>query len=150
MFSYDGSKRPTIEQLKNHPWMQKPFDLKQARSNILEKLSEARSQKTTDTDRVSGPSRGDNMLELVRQASALGLERYRFNDLTDHDIDVVPGVFWDDLSSFNADAFDSQFKIENNLEKKWMKMSMDDKETGMPLVVKIKFFALEEAQEGEK
>jgi serine/threonine protein kinase len=28
MFSYDGSKRPTVEQLKSHPWMQKPFDMK--------------------------------------------------------------------------------------------------------------------------
>jgi serine/threonine protein kinase len=150
MFAYDGSKRPTIEQLKNHPWMQKPFDLKQARSNILDKLSEARSQKTTDTDRVSGVSRGDQMLELVRQASTMGLERYRFNDLTDHDIDVVPGVFWDELNTFNADCFESKFKIENNLEKKWMKMSMDDKESGAPLVVKVKFFALDQPADGDK
>lgn len=28
MFSYDGSKRPTVEELKKHPWMLKPFDMK--------------------------------------------------------------------------------------------------------------------------
>ena len=24
MFSHDGTKRPTLEQIKNHPWMKKP------------------------------------------------------------------------------------------------------------------------------
>ena len=150
MFSYDGAKRPTIEELKNHPWMPKPMDLKHARSTILDKLSEIRSAKTADSSRESGSSRGDQMLELVRQASEHGLERYRFNDVTDHDIDVVPGVFWDELNTFNADCFDSKFTIENNLEKKWMKMSMEDKENGgAPLVVKVKFFNLEGQAEGD-
>lgn len=31
MFSYDGKKRPTIEEVKNHPWMQEPFSTKIAR-----------------------------------------------------------------------------------------------------------------------
>jgi serine/threonine protein kinase len=38
MFSYDGSKRPTVEELKSHPWMLKPIDMKTSRANILEKL----------------------------------------------------------------------------------------------------------------
>jgi serine/threonine protein kinase len=38
MFSYDGSKRPTVDELKNHPWMLKPIDMKVSRANILEKL----------------------------------------------------------------------------------------------------------------
>jgi serine/threonine protein kinase len=28
IFSRDGSKRPSVEELKNHPWMQKPFSMK--------------------------------------------------------------------------------------------------------------------------
>ena len=28
MFSYDGKKRPTIDEVKNHPWMQEPFSTK--------------------------------------------------------------------------------------------------------------------------
>jgi serine/threonine protein kinase len=67
MFSFDGSKRPTVEQLKTHPWMTKPMDMKAARSNILEKLSEQRSARTADSStRDEGSSRGDAMLELVR------------------------------------------------------------------------------------
>merc|ERR1712159_810891 len=31
MFSYDGNKRPTIEELKNHPWIKKPFSVKMTR-----------------------------------------------------------------------------------------------------------------------
>jgi hypothetical protein len=51
MFSYDGKKRPTIEELKNHPWMQTPFSVKSVKENILEKLSEKRTAKTTDSSR---------------------------------------------------------------------------------------------------
>mmetsp|Transcript_13573 Transcript_13573/g.23096 ORF Transcript_13573/g.23096 Transcript_13573/m.23096 type:complete len:210 (+) Transcript_13573:414-1043(+) len=66
IFSYDGSKRPTVEEIKSHPWMQKPFDMKKQRDLIMEKLSEVRSAKTADSSRESAKSRGDSMLELVR------------------------------------------------------------------------------------
>jgi len=63
MFSYDPSKRPTVEQLKNHPWMTQKFDMKQSRQSLQAKLHEARSQRTADTSSRSGASvRGDNML----------------------------------------------------------------------------------------
>lgn len=38
IFSYDSKKRPTVEQLKNHPWMKKPYSIKMTRQSILEKL----------------------------------------------------------------------------------------------------------------
>lgn len=28
IFSYDGKKRPTVEEIMNHPWMQKPYSVK--------------------------------------------------------------------------------------------------------------------------
>jgi len=43
MFSYDGKKRPTIQELKNHPWMQVPYSVKMTKENILEKLTEKRT-----------------------------------------------------------------------------------------------------------
>ena len=81
------------------------------------------------------------MLEIVRQSSVLALERYKFNDLTDYDIDCEPGVVWDELNSFNEDLFEGKFKIESNIEKQWMKLSLESKEE-MPLTVKVKFFEL--------
>ena len=51
MFSYDSSKRPTVAELKQHPWLHKPYSNKITRQNILEKLMEKRSQKTADTSR---------------------------------------------------------------------------------------------------
>lgn len=53
------------------------------------------------------------------------------------------------MNSFNTDCYDGKFKIENNAEKKWMKMSLMDKES-VPLVVKIKFFGLEATEEDEE
>jgi len=49
MFSYDGSKRPSVEELKEHPFMQKSYDLKGVRNNLIEKLSESRSERTADS-----------------------------------------------------------------------------------------------------
>merc|ERR1719174_2369485 len=39
MFSYDGSKRPTVDELKTHPWMTKGCDIKGIRSDLIERLS---------------------------------------------------------------------------------------------------------------
>lgn len=95
IFSYDGKKRPTIEEIRKHPWMQKPFSMKDCRKLIMEKLQEKRSSKTADSSsRDEHHSRGDGMLELVRQTPE-NLELFKFNDMTDHDIDVSPGVIFD-------------------------------------------------------
>jgi len=87
MFSYDPKKRPTIEELKSHPWMQADFSVKAAKEMITEKLSEKRTAKTTDSSREENTSRGyDQMLELVRQTSVANLELKKYNDMTDFDI----------------------------------------------------------------
>jgi len=35
-------------------------------------------------------------------------ELKKFNDLTDYDIDVDPGVVWDDIQRFNTEFKDSK------------------------------------------
>jgi len=107
MFNYDGKKRPTIEELKNHPWMQKPYDVKAVKENIVERLTEKRTAKTTDSSRDSSSKRGDEMLQLVRQTSMANLEIQKFNDMTDFDIQTTPGEVWEELNNFNADYFES-------------------------------------------
>ena len=71
MLSYDGKKRPSIDEIRAHPWMQKPFDMKTIRSDLLSELSEKRSAVTADTSRDDVNSRGDQMLDLVKQSSVL-------------------------------------------------------------------------------
>lgn len=67
MFSYDGKKRPTIDEIRAHPWMQCPeFNPKTERSNILNELSEKRSAMTAESSREDVASRGDQMLDLVK------------------------------------------------------------------------------------
>jgi len=54
MLSYDPEKRPSAEELKNHPWMQMPFDHKKAKAAIIETLKENKSSKSTqESDSIS-------------------------------------------------------------------------------------------------
>lgn len=146
MFSYNGKDRPTIEQIKAHPWLHKPYSTKMTRQNILEKLMEKRSQKTADTSsRETDTNRGacSEMNQLIRQMSLENLRLYRFNDMADHDIDVDPSVIWEDLNMFNVDFFDEKLKIDANLEKKHITIQMNNEETNeVDFLVKAKFFNL--------
>merc|ERR1719329_2133577 len=67
MFSYDGNKRPTIAELKEHPWIKKPFSVKLTRASIIDKLHERRSEKTAHMSKEDEKNyRGGDMKELVR------------------------------------------------------------------------------------
>lgn len=81
------------------------------------------------------------MLYFVREVSQTELDLYKFNDMTDHDIDVTPAEFWEALEVFNTDIFDDQLKLEQNDEKKFFKLTFEDSVTGT-LEVKIKIFDL--------
>ena len=107
MFNHNGAKRPSVDDIRAHPWMQKPFDLKVTRNAILSELAEKRSEMTNASSRDDTTPRGDAMLDLVKQSSFIVDKR--FNDMTDFDISVEPGVIWDDLNNFNTDYFDDQF-----------------------------------------
>lgn len=111
MFSYNGKNRPTIEQIRAHPWMQVNFDIKAVRQHIIDELYEKRAQATTaESSRSDTECRGDRMLDLVKKTSVLDV--CRFNFITDYDITVAPGVIWDDLNTFNAEFFEGKMKIE--------------------------------------
>ena len=152
MFSYDSSKRPTVEQLRNHPWMTKPFSMKMTRQVLLDNLQTKRSVKTATSSRDEEACRAinDPMLEFVRQTSASQLNLYKFNDMTDHDIDVAPGVLWEDLQVFNTDFFDGKMKLEQNAEKKYFKIAVKNEDGGHDLEVKIKFLDLNSAETNEE
>jgi len=150
IFSYDGKKRPTLEQIRNHKWMQKPYSQKMTRQNILERLQEQRSKKTCDSSREVASSRAidEPMLELVRQTSVKNLELFKFNDMTDHDIDVTPGTIWEDLNEFNTEYFDNKMQLEQNFEKKYFKLRFEDPDSSK-LEVKITFLDLNVHEEDE-
>ena len=86
--------------------MQVPYSVKTTKETILEKLTERRTAKTTDTSRSGSNNRGDSMLQLVRQ-DVSNLEIQKFNDMTDFDIQTTPGEVWEELNNFNCDYFDS-------------------------------------------
>lgn len=151
MFSYDGSKRPTVEELKAHPWMQQKLDIKASRAGLIEALHEKRSQKTADSstrDSADASMRGPPMLELVRDVPE-NFENFKFNDMTDYDIDYAPGVIYEELNNFNETYYEKKLNIELNSEKRWIKIHQEGTEELMPLKVKVKFFNVTEKPEEE-
>jgi serine/threonine protein kinase len=97
MFNYDPSKRPTVDQLKNHAWMKKPYSHKLTKQSLMDMLQDKRSVKTAESSREGDTTRGaeDPMLEFVREISESELEIFKFNDMTDYDIDVTPAIVWE-------------------------------------------------------
>jgi len=141
MFSYDPKKRPTVEELKNHPWMKKPMSHKLTRQTLIDKLQEKRSCKTADSSREANETRAigcDPMLEFVRQVSDAAIDMFKFNDMTDHDIDVAPSVIWEELRAFNEDVVDGKMNLEQNVEKRHFLIEVPEEN----LKVKVKFLEL--------
>ena len=140
MFAYDGSKRPTIDQIRAHPWMTKDFDLKKTRDDILAEVQDKRSEMTDVSSRQDAVSRGDKKLDLVKQSSFI--VDNRFNDMTDFDITVDPGVIWDDLNTFNEESYDGKFEI-THVENKHILLLLKAEEQGQQdLKIKVKFFQI--------
>lgn len=85
------------------------------------------------------------MLELVREKSVIDFAR--FNDLTDFDIDVVPGVLWDDINTYKAEH-KNDLQVEK-VDGKYFKLTLaaNPEENTSDLVVKVKFFKQSGAEE---
>lgn len=66
MFSYDGKKRPTIAEIRAHPWMKNEIKIDKVRNEIMSELAEKRSQMTAASSRDDTACRGDEMLNFVR------------------------------------------------------------------------------------
>ena len=49
--------------------------------------------------------RGDQYLDLIREMPIGGLNAHQFNDMTDFDIDVIPGILLDNLNEFNESVY---------------------------------------------
>merc|ERR1719265_982554 len=118
--------------------MTKGIDLKGIRSSLLDELAEKRSNETAATSREDTVARGDKMLHLVRQKSVI--DYASFNDQTDFDIDVAPGVIWDDLNTFKAEHCNN-LNIET-IDGKGFKLTLpaNEEEGTDELCVKVKFF----------
>jgi hypothetical protein len=129
--------------------MQKGMDIKASRDGLIEQLHSKRSEKTADSstrDSDNAAMRGPPMLELVREKPE-NFENFKFNDMTDYDIDYAPGVVYEELNNFNGKFYENKLKIELNSEKKWIKIHQDGTEELKPLKVKVKFFDVTEKPE---
>ena len=72
--------------------------------------------------------------------------------MTDFDIDVVPGVVWDDIQKFNTEFKEGKLQLEKQ-DYKYIKITEKaSDEDNTDLVVKVKFFKMngEEEEDGQQ
>lgn len=55
MFSQNPAERPSIEEIKNHPWMQQEFDANKARLQLLQQI--IKKEDAAKTEQQSGKSK---------------------------------------------------------------------------------------------
>ena len=143
LFSYDPTKRPTLDEMMNHPWMTGYDSFEKTKNSIMGELQEKRSQSTDVSSRENVEARGEDMLELVKDKPIITT---KFNDLTDFDLEITPGVVYDDLNSFNEEVFDGKMKIAVVPNKHIQITIQTDDEEAHDIVVKVKFYRVEDSE----
>merc|ERR1712070_795487 len=101
MFSYNGNERPTIAQIREHPWMsgEKP-NTEKIRSDIIEELASVRSASTNETMRDDTNCRGDDYKGMIRPVPVEDLSlNNKHANCNEFDIDVAPGVIFESLAA---------------------------------------------------
>jgi len=114
MFSYNGADRLTIKQIREHPWMTgEKVNMEKSRNDIIGQLSEVRSSSTVDTMRDDQNCRGDDYKSMIREVESFkDLQLRGFNDKNEFDIEVAPGVVYEDLCAWNTEVYKDAMKIE--------------------------------------
>merc|ERR1719240_1977231 len=65
-FSYNGNERPTIEQLKAHPWMNSPtFDFEATRQTLLTRLAQKQATQSKPAEEMTKPVRVKRSAAMV-------------------------------------------------------------------------------------
>jgi serine/threonine protein kinase len=97
MFSYDGSKRPSVKDIAEHPWMKVECNVKKVQSSLLEELTAKRSQATSASS--AGGVRGPDLLDLVLKEREAHI--CTFHDQSDYIFEGKPRNIFDSLDEYN-------------------------------------------------
>lgn len=75
MLAYKGSNRPTLDQIKKHPWFTKPYNKQQTRAELLKKHRETIQQLTLGNEKSSKETQEDN------STNETGSQEYKIKSL---------------------------------------------------------------------
>lgn len=66
--------------------------------------------------------------------------------MTDFDMEVVPGIVFDDLMQANEEMFEGKWTVEH-VENKCIKLTMPkEDENGIDTIVKVKFYKISDSK----
>ena len=96
IFSYDGSKRPTLQEIVDHPWMKVDCNVKKVQAALLAELTERRTVNTSATSGGKDTANRGPKLEDLILPERKG-EAPVFHDQTDFIFDECPGFLFDNI-----------------------------------------------------
>lgn len=138
MFAYDGSQRPTLKEIADHPWMQASCNVKKIQNALLSELTEKRSSATSATSGNKGDARGEELTDLVLEERKGQV--CAFHDQSDFIYEGVPGNLFDAMQQFNEEEFESKMQLEH-VAGKHIKLTIPAADAEEPdTVVKVKFY----------
>eukprot|EP00347_Sterkiella_histriomuscorum_P002389 403368348 len=153
LFSYDPSQRPTIEEIKNHPWMNNPNSLsdRDAKTQIIQQINqtkaetaEQRSKLRATSQRKTKNGRGDgDVIDVVSQK--LFIKTYKFNNYGEFLTESCPTEIFEILDTYRAGANTDLILIKDEEKKRIL---IEDAKKHLKL--SLKFFKVTEDEDDER
>lgn len=153
LFSYDPTKRPTIEEIKNHPWMTTASQLsdKEVKQQIIQQINQTKAETAEQRTKIRGSSqrktknaRGDgDEVDVVSQQ--LFVRTYKFNNFGEFLTEESPAAILEILDSYRAGA-NTDLSLTKDEEKK--RIVIEDPKKHLKLA--LKFFKVTEDEDDER
>lgn len=112
LFSYNGEDRMTVEQVRNHAWMQKSVDHEKIREELCKEYFKDSVQSIqTGSTRDDQNLRGDGLQEMIRLVGTEDLMLKKFNNQEEFDTDVAPGLVYESIQDFSNDLSEVNLQV---------------------------------------
>lgn len=111
LFSYDPEKRPSLEEIRNHPWMtaaKQPSD-SEAKQTVFQMIQQAQEEQAQAQQKTRAQAKKQKYNRGAEEDLAVVSEKpfvsvYKFNYMTDFTTDSDPSAVMEKLEQYKGDA----------------------------------------------